>query len=195
MNFDSRGSFALEPFVSRYAPTQVTPVGEGFLEYAQGKLPSSLVELYRRHGLGWYGQQELLLVDPSRWMPVLVEWFGADVSSIPFAVTSFGHVYHVAPSGQVECLDPHFLTNTVIAGSVEEFFTEHLLSQNSHLSDLRGPHQGARSKLGPLGDGELYYFTPMLPLGGSVSPESLTKGDGVQHALLTHRMVREQRQR
>lgn len=192
MTFDSRG-FALQPFADRYAPTQVRPVGDGFAAYAQSKLPDALVELYRRHGLGWYGEQELLLVDPGEWMPVLTEWFGPDVRSIPVAVTSFGHVYHVDESGQVECLDPHFLTNTVVADSVEEFFNEHLLSQTSHLSDLRGPHQGARSKLGSLADGELYYFTPMLPLGGTVSPESLAKGDGVEHALLTHRMVREQR--
>lgn len=194
MNVDSRGSFALDPFVSRYAPGDVMPVGDGFLRYAQSKMPHALVDLYARYGLGWYGQQELLLVDPGRWTPVLAEWFG-DAPSIPFAVTSFGHVYHLDATGQVQCLDPHFLTNTIVAGSVEEFFNEHLLSQNSHLSDLRGPHQGARSKLGPLGPGELYYFTPMLPLGGSVSPESLTKGDGVQHALQTHRMVQEQRGR
>lgn len=194
MNFDSRGSLALDPFVSRYAPTDVTPVGDGFAQYAADVLPGALVELYRRHGLGWYGEQELLLVDPGMWTPVLAEWFG-EAPSIPIAVTSFGHVYHVDAAGQVQCLDPHFLTNTVVAGSVEEFFNDHLLSQSSHLSDLRGPHGGARSKLGPLAEGELYYFTPMLPLGGSVSPESLTKGDGVQHALLTHRMVREQRAR
>ena len=140
-------------------------------------------------------QQELQLVDPAVWTPVLQEWFGVGVASIPFAVTSFGHVYHLDEDGRVQCLDPHFLTNLVVAESADEFFAEHLVGPSSHLADLRGPHQGARTKLGLLGEGELYSFTPMLPLGGTVSPEALTKGDGVQHALLTHRMVREQRQR
>ena len=44
-------------------------------------------------------------------------------------------------------------------------------------------------------DGELYFFTPILPLGGTVSPDALTKGNGVKHALTTHRLVREQRAR
>lgn len=195
MNADASHESVLEGFCARYAPSEVTPVGSAFAQYAEGRLPAALVELYTRHGIGWYGRQELLLVDPGEWMPVLQTWFGPGVASIPFAVTSFGHLYHVDEDGHVECLDPHFLSNVVVAGSVEEFFTEHLLSGESHVSDLRGPHQGARTKLGPLGTGELYYFTPMLPLGGTVSPEALTKGNGVQHALLTHRMVREQRSR
>lgn len=193
MNTGSPTRIALEPFVSRYAPLNTRPVGSAFAQYAQEKLPAALVELYRSHGLGWYGQQELLLVDPSEWMGVLQEWFGPGVQSIPIAVTSFGHVYHVDGSGQVQCLDPHFLTNVVVASDVESFFNEHLVSDSSHLSDLRGPHQGARTKLGELAHGELYYFTPMLPLGGTVSPDSLTKGNGVQHAMLTHQMVRQQR--
>lgn len=189
------GGLALGPFVARYAPTDVTPVGSGFLAYAESKLPAALVELYREHGLGWYGNQNVKLVDPGQWMPVLQAWFGSGVESIAIATTSFGHVYHVDPSGQVQCLDPHFLTNVIVAPDVEAFFNEHLTGSSSHVADLRGPHQGARTKLGLLREGELYYFTPMIPLGGAVSPESLTKGDGVQHALLTHQMVREQRMR
>ena len=195
MNATPRGAAAIEPFVARFAPSDVTPVGPAFVEYAADRLPQSLLALYRDHGIGWYGKQELQLVDPAVWTPVLQEWFGVGVASIPFAVTSFGHVYHVQGDGPVQCLDPHFLTNLVVAESADEFFAEHLVGPSSHLADLRGPHQGARTKLGLLGEGELYSFTPMLPLGGTVSPDALTKGDGVQHALLTHRMVREQRQR
>ena len=183
---------ALEGFLAAFAPSQVKPVGAGFAEYAAEKLPSTLTQLYTRHGIGWYGQQEFQLVDPGQWMPVLATWLGAGVTSIPFAVTSFGHLYHVDESGAVQVLDPHFLTNTVVAGSVDEFFGQHLTSDASHLADLRGPHQGARQKLGELADGELYYFTPMLPLGGTVSPESLDKGDGVAHLLATHEQVRAQ---
>ena len=184
---------ALEAFTRAFAPTDVRAVQQPFAQYAATKLPGTLVALYTSHGIGWYGEQQFKLVDPREWMPVLQTWLGAGVDSIPFGVTSFGHLYHVTPAGDVQVLDPHFLTNNRIADSVEDFFGEHLASPASHLTDLRGPHQGARSKLGELGVGEIYFFTPMLPLGGTVSPESLDKGNGVQHLLMTHQMVRQQR--
>ena len=191
MSYES--PLALEAFVTAFPPNGAKPVGPAFTQYAETKLPAELVELYVKCGIGWYGNQELKLVDPAEWMPVLQTWLGAAVASVPFAVTSFGHLYHLDESGRVQVLDPHFLTNTVVAPNVRVFFNEHLPSSSSHLFDLRGPHTGARNKLGELGEGELYFFTPILPLGGQVSPESLTKGNGVQHALTTHQMVREQR--
>lgn len=192
MSNDSQ-PLALDAFVQAFPARGAKPVGEAFAEYAATKLPDALVQLYRRAGIGWYGEQQFQLVDPAQWMLVLQTWLGADVDSVPFGVTSFGHVYHVDGSGRVQVLDPHFLTNTVVARDIETFFNEHLTSRESHLSDLRGPHNGARSKLGELADGELYYFMPILPLGGTVSPESLTKGNGVRHALMTHESVRLQR--
>lgn len=184
---------ALQPFVERYAPSDVHQVSDEFAQYAATRFPQALVQLQREVGLGWYGDQELLLVDPGEWMSAIETWFGSGVQTIPFAVTSFGHVYHVGPSGQVQCLDPHFLTNTIVAPDVVTFFNDHLTSTSSHLADLRGPHGGARQKLGPLEDGELYFFTPILPLGGTVSPNSLDKGDGVNHLVQTHSAVRQNR--
>lgn len=187
------GAAALDAFTTAYPPRNVTPVATPFAQYAATKLPSTLVELYVRHGIGWYGDQQFKLVDPAEWTEVLQTWLGADVPSIPFGVTSFGHLYHVDSNGVVQVLDPHFLTNTVVSPTVDEFFGEHLVSDSSHLSDLRGPHAGAHAKLGELGPQELYFFTPMLPLGGTVSPDTLDKGDGVMHLLMTHQMVRTHR--
>lgn len=190
MPSDAYDDGAPRPFTERFVPADVAAVSPAFLAYARTRLPRVLTDLYTSHGLGWYGDQELLLVDPGEWMPVLQTWLGADVDSVPVAVTSFGHVYHVDALGRVECLDPHFVTNTVVADSVEQFFNEHLLGEKCHVADLRGPRRGAEAKCGRLEDGELYYFDPILPLGGQVSPDSLAKGDGVAQEIAAHEAIR-----
>ncbi|MDE9366265.1 DUF1851 domain-containing protein [Luteipulveratus sp. YIM 133132] len=188
---------ALQQFVSVMPPdSDVTRPSEEFLSYAEGKVGPALIRLWREHGLGFYGEQRLAIVDPGDWMAVLQEWLGADVSSFPIAVTSFGHVYHYDRQGgqeRVQCLDPHFQSNTVVAQDLTSFFNEHLTGGSSHISDLEGPRGGARQKLGPLAEGEIYYFMPMLALGGTVSPDSLAKGPGPEHLEQIHRAVGQSR--
>lgn len=183
----------LAAFVQQYAPDQGTEVpGEEFLRYAEGKAPAALVELWRTYGIGFYGEQRLAVVDPGEWIDVLQTWLGEDVTSFPIAVTSFGHVYHYDNQGgreRIQCLDPHFQTNTVVGDDLVAFFNQHLPSPQSHVSDLEGPRGGARAKLGPLAEGELYYFEPILALGGTVSPDTLAKGDGPTHLKLIHERV------
>lgn len=180
----------LDTFVQRYGPDDdVVRPGDDFLGYAGRLVPDALLGLWEQHGIGFYGDQRLALVDPGEWMHVLQTWLGDDVESFPIVVTSFGHVYHLAPDGRVHCLDPHFQSNTVVADDVEEFFDEHLPGSTSHIADLEGPRGGARQKLGPLQDGQIYSFDPILALGGTVSPNSLVLRDGPQHLLEIHREV------
>lgn len=181
---------ALAPFLQQFGPDPdvVTPSPE-FLSYAESKVPQALVQLWRDQGLGFYGEQRIAIVDPGEWMGTLQTWLGADVASIPFAVTSFGHVYHYDSAGgrdRIQCLDPHFGTNVVIGHDLVAFFNEHLPGPQSHLTDLEGPRGGARAKLGPLAEGETYFFEPILALGGQVSPDSLAKGDGRAHLEMIH---------
>lgn len=187
-------AITVQRFVDTYAPDAgVRKPGEAFLSYARDNAPHELVELWTEHGLGFYGEQRIAVVDPSVWSPVLQAWLG-DARSVPFAVTSFGHVYHVEGDGQVQCLDPHFLSNTFVAPDVVGFFNDHLPSNSSHLADLEGPRGGARTKFGELAEGEIYYFTPPLSLGGRVAPDTLDKGAGVEHLLHIHRETATQRQ-
>lgn len=182
-----QGPITVQRFVDTFAPdADVQVPGQAFLEYAHGHAPAELVELWSTHGLGFYGQQRLALIDPGEWMSVLQRWLGNDVRSIPFAVTSFGHVYHVEGDGPVQCLDPHFVTNNYVAPDVVGFFNDHLPSAQSHLSDLEGPRGGARAKFGDLQPGEIYCFTPPLSLGGTVGPDSLDHALGVTKLIEIH---------
>ncbi|YAL84262.1 T6SS immunity protein Tdi1 domain-containing protein [Dermacoccaceae bacterium W4C1] len=185
-----QGADTLAPFVEAFPPgPDVQPAQQPFLDYAADRLPAPLVQLWARTGLGFYGEQRIALVDPGAWIGVLSTWLGQDVTSIPFAVTSFGHVYHydrVGGRDRIQCLDPHFQTNTVVGDDLVAFFNEHLPGPSSHLSDLEGPRGGARAKLGELATDECYYFDPILALGGTVSPDALAKGNGPEHLLTIH---------
>lgn len=187
------GADVLSPFLSRFAPDPGTaPPEEGFLGYARGRVPEVLLELWSRHGVGFYGEQRLAVVDPGAWMRVLQTWLGDEVTSIPVVVTSFGHLYHwdsVEGHDRVQCLDPHFQTNTVVGDDLTGFLNGHLTAPGSHVADLEGPRGGARDKLGPLGPGEIYHFDPILALGGTVSPASLAKGNGPDHLTEIYRRV------
>lgn len=187
------GGIAVQRFVDTYRPDADTRVPfDAFLGYADRTAPRALVELWHTHGIGFYGEQRIALVDPGDWMSVLQTWLGSDVTSFPFAVTSFGHIYHydrVDGRDRIQCLDPHFQANAVIPGDLVSFFNDHLPGPSSHLLDLEGPRGGARGKLGELQKGQIYYFEPSLALGGQVRPENLAKGDGAPHLQEIHRQV------
>lgn len=190
------GDDALTSFVESFVPdADVVIPGEPFLDYGREHAPAVLNRLWAEHGVGFYGQQRIAIIDPGEWMSVLRTWLGEDVTSFPFAVTSFGHLYHydqVDGRDRVQCLDPHFQTNTVVADDLGAFFDEHLPGQDSHVTDLEGPRGGALSILGPLESGEIYFFDPILALGGQVSPGHLAKGNGPEHLRTIHEKVLQQ---
>lgn len=188
---------SLQGFVAALPPdADVVRPSEDFLAYAEGRMPAALVSLWRDHGIGFYGDQRVAVLDPGEWMQVLQTWLGPDVTSVPIVATSFGHLYHydqVGGQDRIQCLDPHFQSNTVVSNDLVEFFEEHLPGGGSHVSDLEGPRGGARQKLGRLETGEIYYFVPMLALGGTVSPDALAKGPGQEHLAQIHRSVGQSR--
>ncbi|GGB16740.1 hypothetical protein GCM10011492_03160 [Flexivirga endophytica] len=184
---------AVQPFIDTFPPDAGVRVPDAdFITYGEGQLPSALIGLWRAHGLGWYGGGRVALVDPGTWMPVLQTWFGSSVTSTPFAVTSFGHIYHydrVGGRDRIQCLDPHFQHNAVVAEDGADFFTGHLTGSTSHLSDLRELHKAAREAQGELGQDEIYYFEPILALGGQVNLDNLQKGNGPEHVSDIHRQI------
>lgn len=183
----------VQPFIDTFPSDAGARVPDAdFITYGEGQLPPALIELWRTHGLGWYGGGRVALVDPGTWMPALQTWFGSDVTSVPFAVTSFGHVYHydrVDGRDRIQCLDPHFQHNAIVAEDGAAFFTEHLTGSTSHLADLRDLHKAARDAQGELATDEVYYFEPILALGGQVNLDNLHKGNGPEHVADIHRQI------
>ncbi|MBB2890430.1 T6SS immunity protein Tdi1 domain-containing protein [Flexivirga oryzae] len=189
---------AVQQFIDTFPPDAGARVpSDDFLTYGEGRLPSAVLELWRTHGLGWYGGGRVALVDPGTWMPTLQTWFGSAVGSIPFAVTSFGHVYHydqVDGHDRIQCLDPHFQHNAVVSEDGTTFFTDHLTGSNSHPADLRELHKAAVGAQGELGADEIFYFEPILALGGQVNLDNLAKGNGPEHVSDIHQRIAASRQ-
>ena len=76
-----RMTITVQRFLDSYAPDpDVRVPGRAFLEYAAANAPAELVELWTRHGLGFYGQQRLALVDPAQQPDSSRAWFGATLT-------------------------------------------------------------------------------------------------------------------
>lgn len=184
---------AVQQFIDTFPPDAGARIpSEEFVAYGETRVPDAVITLWRTRGLGWYGGSRIALVDPAAWMPTLQAWFGPDVESIPFAVTSFGHVYHfdrVDGHDRIQCLDPHFQHNVVVSEDGTTFFTEHLTGSASHPADLRELHKASIAARGELGEDEIFYFEPILALGGRVNLDNLQKGNGPEHVADIHRRI------
>jgi len=157
----------------------------------KGRLPEVLLALWRAHGLGSYGDGQLLLIDPDAYKPLLYGWLmrddaDEDDSRLPIALTAFGRIIYYRKLGEgeedVSSLDPHRSSGMVHAWSLRRFLDDYLCEPEAREALLEPALlQAARARLGPLGEHELYYPVPALRLGGRWQAEQMDKGDGRVH--------------
>ena len=85
---------ALHRFVKTHPPSrQVSPAPRELVSAYEGVLPDSLLDLWRRKGLGFYGDLQLALIDPRPWQSVLDRWIISPPGTaprVPIALTPFG---------------------------------------------------------------------------------------------------------
>src|SRR4051812_48999805 len=84
---------ALAPFVKAHPPRRVSPAPADLIAAFDGALPASLLELWRKRGLGIYGDRQLALIDPRDWQAVLDRWIVSPPGAtrrVPIAITPFG---------------------------------------------------------------------------------------------------------
>jgi len=184
----------LQPFLECHAPYGDMDVPDQVMidRYA-ALLPSCVIELWQRHGFGFYGNSGLQLINPDRYNQILADWIMLDEVSpdrIPLALSAFGTlIYYRRLSDDddedVSCVDPHDSTGSVLIWSAKEFFNAYLGDPDVVASLLDGAlYREARERHAPLARDEIYCFTPALRLGGSRSVGSLGRGDAVVHLSL-----------
>lgn len=169
--FDSFRRIALERFVQKHPPSrQVAPAPGELVAAYEELLPASLLELWRRKGLGFYGALPLTLIDPRVWQPVLDRWIVSPpdaVRRIPIALTPFGTLLYyrnLTPTDEdVVCIDPVSKETNVLAWSLDDFFNKNLCQQDL-LAEIVNPSlvRSARKECGPLAPGEIYEVNQIL---------------------------------
>ncbi|WP_144378070.1 GAD-like domain-containing protein [Mesorhizobium amorphae] len=184
---------ALHRFVKMHAPSrQVSPADRELVSAYEGILPASLIELWRRKGLGFYGDLQLALIDPRPWQPVLDRWIVSPTDAVrrtPIALTPFGVLlYHrklTATDEDVAYIDPVTKQTGDLAWSLDEFFNRFLCERET-LGSLVPPSlaQAARKECGVLAPGEVYEIDQLL---FSMQMLKITKTDAFE----LHRRLRD----
>ena len=162
---------ALHRFIEAHPPSrQVSRADSELVAAYEGILPASLLELWRRKGVGFYGDMQLALIDPRHWQAVLNRWIVSppdDVRRIPIALTPFGVLLYyrklTATDEDVVFIDPVSKRTSDLAWSLDEFFNRFLCDRQS-LESLISPAlvQSARKECGALSPGEVYEVDQML---------------------------------
>jgi len=160
----------LAPFIKAHPARQVSPAPAALIAAYEGLLPASLLELWRKKGLGLYGERQLALIDPTPWQPVLDRWIVSppdSVPRIPIAITPFGVlVYYrklTADDEDVSFLDPVSKATGDLSWKLDDFFNQFLCDPDS-CDSLMPPAllESAREECGPLAPGEVYEIDQML---------------------------------
>jgi hypothetical protein len=184
----------LQPFVTKNPPRQDNVVAtEAQLARFRGRLPEALLELWQKHGFGFYGENLLCLIDPEAWQAVLDRWMVAGSKTVrtPILLTPFGGlVYHrqlTSEDEDIVLLKPEAKTSEVLIWSLTDFFNGFLCDQAS-VRDLM-PMDGIdlaklQASSGTLEAGEVYQIDAVL------LPVQVFKVDRVD-ALQMHRQLRD----
>ncbi|WP_249384016.1 GAD-like domain-containing protein [Chitinivorax sp. B] len=192
-------SITLQNFVDTFQPDKtVQPVDSVLINAYRGLLPDSLLELWAKVGLGRYGDGLIQLINPDEYRALLCGWLMREEDEgdrLPIAISAFGRVFYyrrLSDDGDedVAVLDPHYRNGNVLDWSLDAFFNDTLCDGEAIESLLeRGFFNQAVGRLGPLADGQIYFYTPALALGGVADVDHLDKGDAVVHLDLLLQMA------
>ncbi|WP_184409523.1 GAD-like domain-containing protein [Xanthomonas sp. 3075] len=161
---------ALSPFIKAHPPRKTQPAPADLLATYETVLPASLLELWRKQGLGHYGSVQLALIDPRQWQPVLDRWIVSPPDAarrIPIALTPFGAlVYYrklTATDEDVVYLDPVSKAAADLSWSLDDFFNQYVCDAASCDSLIPSALlAAAHTECGPLAAGEVYEIDQML---------------------------------
>ncbi|QEI05684.1 hypothetical protein FXN63_07390 [Pigmentiphaga aceris] len=160
----------LSPFIKTHPVRNASPASAELIAAYEGKLPASLLELWRKKGLGLYGNLQLALIDPRQWQPVLDRWIISPpdaVPRIPIALTPFGALLYYRKltdtDEDVSFLDPVSKATGDLAWSLNDCFNQFLCEPESRDS-LVPPDllQSAVEECGELAPGEVYEIDETL---------------------------------
>jgi hypothetical protein len=162
---------ALHRFAKTHPPSrQVSPASQELVSAYEGILPASLIELWRRKGLGFYGELQLALIDPRPWQSVLDRWIVSPpdaVRRIPIALTPTGTLLYyrrlTETDEDVTYVDPVSKKTGDLAWSLDDFFNKVLCEPDLPEAIISSALiEVARKECGALEPGEVYEVDQTL---------------------------------
>lgn len=185
---------ALAPFVKGHPPREdVQPASEETIARYAGRVPDALLDLWRTHGFGHYGERQLELIDPTIWQETLDRWIvspPSDAVRVPFMLTPFGIlVYYRRLSDtdeDVAMIDPFESEAELLTWSLVDYFNDMLLHPKGlEGMVLEGWARVALEEKGPLAPGQIYEVDRMM------LTMQMMKIDGPLDALAVHKRLRD----
>ncbi|NLW49030.1 MAG: DUF1851 domain-containing protein [Firmicutes bacterium] len=185
----------LQAFIEKHRPGQeLQKATQSKLDQYSTRLPVCILELWRDHGFGSYGDGLIRVVDPEIYNETLYTWLGKkNDKRIPIALSAFGELFYYRDlgSGQedVSMLNVHYKSIDVCTWSLNSYFNEFLVDDQTISDVLRQKlFLEALQKFGPLKTDEIYSFVPALAMGGAAEVEYIQKAMALVHLDLLFQM-------
>lgn len=172
-----------------------TAVSDTMVEAYKGKVPESLVDLWKSDGLGKYNDGLIELINPKDFEPSLWTWLGREVENyVPFAISGFGELFYYRKLTEVDedvcMLDIQYRKIETIVWSLDSFFEDFLTNEENREEWLRESlFKKAIIEKGNLNKNEVFTFAPVLALGGGMETEYLKKGNAQVYQEIVFQMT------
>lgn len=174
----------LENFKNHYKPAlSCVKASEDLVKEYEGKVPNSLIELWKTTGLGKYNDGVIEFINPKDFEPNLWAWLGKEVTNyVPFAITGFGELLYYRKLTETDedvcMIDIQYRKIETLVWSMESFFEDFLTNEDDRNNWLREElfKQGIAMN-GNLQNHEVFTIVPALALGGAAELEFLQKGN------------------
>lgn len=144
-------------FLETYPPVNTTPATDELVERYLNVVPENLLQLWKQHGFGTYGNGFIQIINPDEYRETLSMWLlrEDDGTRIPFALSAFGdvfywrHLHNPEPTEDipewvfdVSFFDPHTSETGLCAYSMGEFFGEYIVDEETANLFKRQFHSG-----------------------------------------------------
>jgi hypothetical protein len=159
----------LYPFISNFPPSDsVRPASPEKVAAWRGVIPQSLLEVWALYGFGFYGAEQLCLLDPDEWKDILDRWVvtsGRKGMRAPLLMSPFGDLFYYRRLTETDEDISVIFTDTsevqVLSWDLAKFFNgmlcdRRLLQRGLFPAQLERMHR----KYGPLEDGQIYQMIP-----------------------------------
>jgi len=176
-----------DTFFEKYPDfTHVSQPTEDDINFFKDKLPTGLIEFWKKYGYGIYMGGYLRIVHPEEYTEIFsISYAYYKDTEIPFATTALGDLF-VWTGDAVRLINYRYGISSIVSSSkIERLFESRLLSEN-YLSKYFSwdNYLPAKEKLGVPDYDECYAYEPILALGGFEKVENMAKVKMKEHLMI-----------